>query len=206
VIAYKFLATGAVAPFTGHHWPVPGPTGAGAWVDAPDERQDHGIHACRVQDLAFWLDAELWRAELADPVADGQHQVIGTRGRLLDRVSGWDGALARSFGEACVWLARDRSLAAIGAAGLTPDAEPLARCQDLPALHAATKELSARGGLVTALTGYVGEAIDFLVADDASCAAYICARAAVIASGGVESEFAAERERQASLLAARLGL
>ena len=76
----------------------------------------------------------------------------------------------------------------------------------VPALHAVAKDLSARGGLVAAVTGYVGEAIDFLVAGDAPCAAYICARAAVVASGGVESEFAAERERQASLLGARLGL
>jgi hypothetical protein len=206
VIAYKFLAAAAVAPFTGHRWPVPGASGAGAWVDAPGERLDHGIHACRLQDLAFWLDAELWRAELADPVAEGQHQIVGTRGRLLERVSGWDGALARSFGEACIWLARDRSLGALRDAGLASDAEPLAACQDLSALHAGAKELSARRGLVAALTGYVGEAIDFLLAGDAPCAAYICARAAVVASGGVESEFAAERERQASLLAARLGL
>jgi hypothetical protein len=206
VIAYKFLAAGAVAPFTGHRWPVPDPSGAAAWVDAPDERLDHGIHACRLQDLAFWLDAELWRAELADPVAEGQHQIVGTRGRLLERVSGWDEALARSFGEACIWLARDRSLGALRDTGRASDAGPLAACQDLSALHAVAKDLSARGGLVAALTGYLGEAIDFLVAGDAPCAAYICARAAVVASGGVESAFAAERERQAWLLAARLGL
>ena len=87
---YKFLARGAVGPFTRYRWPVPGPTGAGAWVEAPDGRTDHGIHACRAQDLAFWLDAELWRAELADPIVEGQRQVVAGRGRLLERVSPWD--------------------------------------------------------------------------------------------------------------------
>ncbi len=207
MIAYKFLASGAIAPFTGYCWPVPGASGAGAWVDAPDERPEHGVHACRIPDLAFWLDTELWRAELADPVAEGQRQVIGRRGRLLERVSGWDEGMARSFAEACVWLARDRSAVALRAAALEGEAELLSRCHLLSDLHAVSKRLSSGVGLAAgALAGYLAEAIDFLLAGDSPCASYICARAAVIASGGIESEFAAERENQASLLAERLGL
>ena len=206
MIAYKFLSAGAVAPFTGFGWPVPGPSGAGAWVDAPDERLDHGVHACRVKDLAFWLDVELWRAEIADPVAEGQRQVIARRGRLLERVSGWNEEMARSLAEACVWRARERSRIALRAAGFDGEAELLAACRALPQLHALSKELSSRKGLPAALAGYLAEAVDFLTAGDSSCTTYICARAAVIASGGIESEFAAERESQASLLAARLGL
>lgn len=206
MIAYKFLKAGAVAPFTGHRWPVPGPSGAGAWVDAPDERLDHGVHACRLADLAFWLDAELWRAELADPVAEGQRHVIGRRGRLLERVSGWNEEMARRFAEACIWQARDRSVSSVRAAGSAEEATRLAGCQALSELHAVSKRLATREGLPAALSGYLAEAIDFLAAGDSPCATYICARAAVIASGGVESEFAGERENQASLLADRLGL
>jgi hypothetical protein len=206
VIAYKFLSAGAVAPFTGYAWPVPGPSGKGAWVEAPDERLEHGVRACRLNDLAFWLDTELWRAELADPVVDGQRQVIGRRGRLLERVSGWNEMMARSFAEACVWLARERSLVALRAADFPREADLLAGRPALEELHRASKQLSSRKGLPAALAGYLAEAIDFLLAGDSPCAAYICARAAVIASGGIESEFAAERERQASSLAERLGL
>jgi hypothetical protein len=206
VIAYKFLAPGAVSPFTGYRWPVPGTAGEGAWVDAPDARLDHGVHACRAADLAFWLDAELWRAELSDPVTEGQRQVIGRRGRLLARVSGWDQEVARGFAEACIWQARDRFLAPIRAAGFDPEAGRLAGCRDLPELHTVSGALAPRKGLAGALAGYLGEAIDFLAAGDPPCAAYICARAAVIASGGQETEFAGERERQGSLLAARLHL
>jgi hypothetical protein len=206
VIAYKFLSAGAQGPFTGYRWPVPGPGGAGAWVEAPDERPDHGVHACRIADLAFWLDAELWRVELAEPVVEGYRHIIGARGRLLDRVSSWSVEMARGFGEACIWRARDRSREALRGAGLDEDATLLARCQLLPELHAASRELLLRGGLAGALAGYVAEAIDFLLAEDPSCAAYIAARAAVVAAGGTESEFAAERESQARWLAERLGL
>jgi len=182
VIAYKFLAAGAIAPFTGFQWPIPGPAGAGAWVEAPEGRLTHGIHACRVTDLTFWLDAELWR------------------------VSGWNAEMARSLAEACVWHARDRALVALRAAGFDREAEALAACTVLSELHAGSKGLSSRKGLPAALAGYLAEAIDFLLTGDSSCSAYICARAAVIASGGIESEFAAERENQAALLAKWLGL
>jgi hypothetical protein len=206
VIAYKFLSAGAVAPFTGYRWPVPGPTGAGAWVEAPDGRLDHGIHACRTADLAFWLEAELWRAELSDPVAAGQRQIIARRGRLLERVSAWSEASARSFAEACIWLARDRAVRSSRATGFEAEAERLAACRELTDLHAVSTRLSSPEGLAPALAGYLAEDIDFLVAGDPPCAAYICARAAVIASGGREAEFADERENQAALLVERLRL
>lgn len=206
MIAYKFLGRGATGPFTRFRWPTPGASGPGAWVGAPDGRADHGVHACRTEDLAFWQDAELWRAELADPVAEGHRQVVSARGRLLERVVAWDEEMARSFGEACAFRARDRSVAALRAAGSLAEAEVLAAATSLADLHATSKELARGGGLAAALPAYVAEAIDFLEAGDSPCSTYISARAAVIASGGREDEFAAERQEQARWLAARLGL
>jgi hypothetical protein len=206
LIAYKFLSAGATGPFTGFRWPVPAVARPGAWVEAADGRSDHGVHACRLDDLAFWQDVELWRAELAEPVVEGQRQVISARGRLLDRVSAWNEELARSFGEACAWRARDRSVEALRIPGCHEESELLARCRSLSELHIASKELSSRKGLPAALAGYVAEAIDFLLAGDSPCSTYISARAAVVASGGNESEFAAERQCQARWLAERLGL
>ncbi len=206
MIAYKFLSAGATGPFTGFRWPVPAPPRPGAWVEAADGRPDHGVHACHLDDLAFWQGVELWRVELADPVVAGHRQVIGTRGRLLEHVSAWNDELARSFGEACAWRARDRSVASLHMAGLHEEAELLASCRSLSELHATSKGLSSRKGLPAALAAYVAEAIDFLLAGDSPCSTYISARAAVAASGGSESEFAAERQGQAHWLAKRLGL
>ncbi|HEX9289400.1 MAG TPA: hypothetical protein VF904_07755 [Anaeromyxobacteraceae bacterium] len=206
MIAYKFLSPGAVAPFTGFHWPVPGPSGAGAWVEAPDELPLHGIHACRVADLAFWLDTELWRTELADPVVDAQRQIVGSRGRLLERISGWDEGMARTFAEACAWRARDRAVAALRGSALDAEADLLAGTSGISRLRSVSHALAAHGGLPAALAGYLAETIDFLLAGDSACSAYISARSAVVAEGGQESAFGAEREEQSSLLAGRLGL
>ena len=49
MMAFKFLARGAVAPFTGFAWPTDG-----AWVEAPARSQDAWIHACRPRDEATW--------------------------------------------------------------------------------------------------------------------------------------------------------
>ena len=85
MIAYKFLAPGAVAPFTGFRWPAGGAAGPGPWVAAPRERPELRIHACKPCDLAYWLEAELWRAELADPVDEARRQVRASRGRIRHR-------------------------------------------------------------------------------------------------------------------------
>jgi hypothetical protein len=208
VIAYKFLAAGAVGPFTGFVWPAPSAAGPGRWVEAPDRRGDHGIHACRERDLAFWLDAELWRAELADPASDGQRQVVSPRARLLARIAAWDEHEARGFAEACLWRARDFCAAAIRDA-FGGDARPLERATTLLELRSAAQAICAartQGTLPLALCGYLAEAVDFLEAGDPACSAYISARSAVVASGGDEEAFGAEREQQGLLLARRLRL
>jgi len=101
--AYKFLAEGAVAPFTGFRWEP------GAWIEATGpEPCRTGIHACRVQDLPVWLDAELWEIELAGEVVDGERKVVAQRGRLTRRVEGWNQATAREFGRFCARRTRER--------------------------------------------------------------------------------------------------
>jgi hypothetical protein len=76
VIAHKFLAQGEVSPFTGFRWPGPG-----AWVNAQVVRVDAWVHACRPGDLPYWLDDELWRIELDDPVREARYQVASPRAR-----------------------------------------------------------------------------------------------------------------------------
>jgi hypothetical protein len=103
VIAYKFLAAGGVAPFTGFRWPV------GEWVDAcgvdPCER---GIHACTVRDLPVWLAPELWEVELGGDVVEHERKLVAPRGRLTRRIHEWNTDLELEFGNSCVQRTRER--------------------------------------------------------------------------------------------------
>src|SRR5689334_20688891 len=89
--AYKFLASGALAPFTGRPWPVPGPETAGAWLlTRAGELARYGVHACRLDDLSYWPDEELWLVELGGTILQEPCQVVASRGRLLQRIAGWN--------------------------------------------------------------------------------------------------------------------
>lgn len=103
VIAYKFLAAGAVGPFSGFRWEP------GTWVEAEDlEECRTGIHACRTDDLPVWLDAELWEVELAGRIIEAERKVVAERARLTRRVESWTPTLAREFGRLCSRRTRER--------------------------------------------------------------------------------------------------
>jgi hypothetical protein len=103
VIAYKFLAAGRIAPFTGFRWPVD------TWVEAPSADPCRtGIHACRVPNLPIWLDDELWEIELRGTVLESARKVVASRGRLTRRVDGWTADLACEFGRYCARRTRHR--------------------------------------------------------------------------------------------------
>jgi hypothetical protein len=87
VVAYKFLAADRMSPFARVRWPESG----GGWVvaSAAVGTCRRAVHACRVQDLAYWLGERLWRVELAGQVADSPSKIAAERGRLLDQVDGW---------------------------------------------------------------------------------------------------------------------
>src|SRR5919198_735188 len=80
MFAWKFFAPGAVAPFTGVRWPDSG------WVESVRDG-DQGVHACAVEHLPYWLDAELWEVELDGPIARATRQLVGRRGRLAARAA-----------------------------------------------------------------------------------------------------------------------
>jgi hypothetical protein len=109
VIAYKFLCTGAVAPFSRAGWPAPSADGPGAWVAVDGELEPcaNGVHACPREALAYWFDEELWAVELADEILDAGTVLVARRGRLLQRVAGWP-AVSRAFAEDCAAHARRR--------------------------------------------------------------------------------------------------
>jgi hypothetical protein len=102
VTAYKFLRPGRLAPFSAFPWPVE------TWVAAEPDPCASGIHACAVEDLPYWLHAELWEIELDAPTRH-ERKLVAPRGRLTRRVDAWDAAAQQDFRKLCE--ARVRELA-----------------------------------------------------------------------------------------------
>jgi hypothetical protein len=216
VIAYKFLAAGAVAPFTGVPWPPPDGRRPGRWLEARGAPED-GVHACRVRDLPYWFEDELWRVELDGAIAEAPYQVVGRRGRLLARVSGWDGAAAVAFGAGCADRLRPALTAALRAGGHGAGADLLSRAEDPAALAAAADRAAAGAeGELARLAAWLGDVLRCAGGGSPGGAAYVAARLAGTlaaagapgpgAPGAAARAFAAERAAQAAWLSARLGL
>lgn len=102
--AYKFLARGAVGPFSGLAWPGPRGDAPGAWVEAEGTLAPcmRGVHVCRPTELAHWLHDELWEAEAVGDRIEGLDCLVVRRARLVRRIDGWQEGGAARFAEACV--------------------------------------------------------------------------------------------------------
>ena len=94
---WKFLRTGGTSPIAAFGWA----SANGDWVVAAAIPCRSGVHACRTEDLPYWLDEELWAIELQG-VQAGRHKVVAARGRLTHRVDGWTPAVARELSRACL--------------------------------------------------------------------------------------------------------
>jgi hypothetical protein len=81
----------------------------GEWVEVkgPLVPSRRGIHACRGQDLAHWLDDELWLAELDGTVLEEERMLVASRGRLVSQVVDWDGSAMHELKTACLERGRD---------------------------------------------------------------------------------------------------
>jgi hypothetical protein len=103
LIAYKFLESGSVGPFSGYRWR------ADVWVEADRaEPCRNGIHACQPKHLPLWLDSELWEIELGGCIIEGDRKLVAERGRLRRPIEGWTPDLAREFGLFCARRTRER--------------------------------------------------------------------------------------------------
>jgi hypothetical protein len=106
VIAYKFLAAGAVGPFSGFGWPT-----TGEWVEAADELDvcRNGIHACTVDELSEWVGDELWTIELGGRILQEEGVLVAERGRLLERIEAWNADAAQGFAVDCARRLREHA-------------------------------------------------------------------------------------------------
>jgi hypothetical protein len=176
VIAYKFLAPGAVGPFTGLAWPSPRDAAPGEWVTADGELAPcrSGVHAANVATLSAWIDEELWQVELGGEAVEFETVIVAQRGRLLEPVAAWDSEMRRAFARACAARVGEH-------ASRSPDDE-------LMAARAASAEATA------VAPGSVKDV------------ALVAFMARHVASRLDRDGFAAERAWQGKWLAERLGL
>jgi hypothetical protein len=137
---YKFLRDGAIAPFTGVRWPQPCGDQPGEWLDAGDvEPCRRGIHACRLDDLPYWFQDELWEIELEDDVQRIGHKLAARRGRLVRRIDAWDSESAHAFALACAERATALAVESPEVAGHAADA----------AVHAGAGKAAVTGYIVS---------------------------------------------------------
>jgi hypothetical protein len=219
---WKFLAAGSASPFAGFDW-----TAAGSrWVEAGAgtrgggvEECRRGFHACRIRDLPYWLNDELWSIELETPVALA-HKVVASRARLGDRVEGWTPELQRQLAVACIGRSAAHAVDELRDVGLLDAAPGLAEAVatrperlDRAVLRTAAESAAAaaadepRTRPAHRLALFVVDAVDYLDECPVATLAYIAARAANFRSRvEVDDPVAAERAWQSAWLAERLGL
>jgi hypothetical protein len=204
--AYKFLAAGRRAPFSGFAWPK------GEWVGADAlEPCRSGIHACRPEHLAYWVMDELWAIELDGDLVESELKVVARRGRLVERISAWNDEAKREFREEAIrWTAR-YAILELREVGLAAEADSLehATLAELDDHAADVADAAADAGESDAadLCRYVVDAAAYAAAGDAVGPAFVAAYAAgVHAPVDVDDPFAAERASQGVWLAERLRL
>ena len=208
MIAFKFLARGAVGPFTGFAWPTPVASTPGAWVEVPPEKlPDRGIHGCLVEHLPYWLDDELWEVELDRLVRGTPTQLIASRGRLLQRVAGWTPKLADEFGEACAIKARDTAAGLLMRNGREKDANQLLACPNVAELQRAAEAMSAASNadFFANIAGYAADAATLANIHHVGSVSYVAAELSRVASSSIEAAIS-EREWQGRWIAERLQL
>ena len=207
MIAFKFLARGAVGPFTGFAWPMPTASSPSTWVEvAPELLPDRGIHACLADHLTYWVDEELWIVELGDVVQRLSGQLISSRGRLLKRTA-WAREVANQLGKACTFRARDAAAELLRRNGRVQEANGLLGCSDLVELQAVARAISVpcKTDSLANLAGYVADAATFAKLGDIGTVAYIVAELARVSTGTIEAS-ASERAWQGRWIAERLEL
>jgi hypothetical protein len=77
------------------------------------------VHACRIDQLPYWLRPELWEVELDGEILEGELMMVAPRGRLVRRIEEWNRDTEREFGQACAAEARKR-------VARSPELEPFA--------------------------------------------------------------------------------
>jgi hypothetical protein len=201
VIAYKFLRTGRVGPFSHFQWPEPG-----VWIRPAQELETcrTGVHACRVQDLPWWLADELWEIELDGDIRNEEHKIVAPAGCLRSRVESWTAETAQDYANACAWRAHARAVEALMRAGHEHSAHELAASTTLDEALSQARRLAERIPQARISLTIAGDGAVRALTGAPPTSAYIAAHAAMRLDGA--TGYASERAWQSRWLVQRLGL
>lgn len=106
MIALKFLRRGRRALFSETRWPD-----AGDFIEAapgPLVACKNGLHACAVEDLAFWVSDELWQVELSEECVRVPDAWLARRARLIRPIERWSNGGAVELSRACIARASEQ--------------------------------------------------------------------------------------------------
>jgi hypothetical protein len=208
--AFKFLDAHGRSPFAGMAWTPD------QWVEADTVVPCHaGIHACRPEHLAYWLNESLWEIDLDGSVVDSRHKIAAPRARLVRSVVGYRDAV-RDLAEVGAWRSRDRAVVVLREAGHDDLAARYASCEELAALAALGEDALATAPESTfegRAAGWAADAAHFALHGDASQSPFVaCCSAGHVAAGpsgdqrAYDEGYAAERTFQSRWLTDRLAL
>lgn len=200
MIAYKFLRSGRVSPFSGFVWPSDG-----SWVEASSSPRlcVAGIHACQAEHLAYWTSNELWVIELGGAVSAERQKVVAGRARLVRRLGAWNREQLAAFAKACAERAKDNVIAALRRDARARALEAAERIYASPiglALAEMAERVASEVDAVSLMGGYLADAIRYGMVDPAAgafCAAH---------TGLTEDGFHAERAWQSRWIARAVGI
>ena len=212
MLAYTFLAAGALEPLTAFPWPAPTDAEPGPWVESSAVPSE-ALRGYPASDLPYWLDEELWSTELAGTLVARGHVLLAERARLVRRVDVWTAPVAWEFVTACARRVAGEAAAALRQEGHVGSATQLERAADLIELEAAALAVACQPSAAGTLSGHVSDICFY--ARDASAAAHaagIAAKMAAYALAGdaedarASERLATERAWQSAWLVERLGL
>lgn len=115
---FKFLRAQRIGPFSGVRWPD---SGAG-WIEAsgPLAPCVNGVHLCRVRDLPYWINEELWEINAEGAVLEYGRKVVVARAQLRNRIPWWPEA-GWELAADSVWRVREFASHELEVAGEASD-------------------------------------------------------------------------------------
>jgi len=101
---YKFLEKNGTASFSGIKYNLPKSNRPGKWMPyiAKLKECESGYHACRKQDLIWWLNHRLFVVQYEGEVIEYDDKVNGHQIRLLREIKIWNEVSARLFACDCL--------------------------------------------------------------------------------------------------------
>ncbi len=211
--AWKFLDERSMGIFSGFTWPKsPVDRDPGPWVESSEVIPCYvGVHACSVEQLAWWMSAQLWEIELAGPVIEKGPKLVAKRGRLIRLVDEWPG-LGTELAEWAVWRVRAHAVEVLTAVGANDAAAELAAVDTFEDLGSTTARINldstsaARVAIEQVADSVLDIANPIFACWDAARAAGHNASAVNRWINSYQGAFALERALQSAWIADRLHL